>query len=264
MSRIVQPYQHPYQQFEPVAPPAPTPVAGASPFVKALPGIVSTAACALGYVWHHQGAAHSIGDAAIIGAFGIASLWAGHRLSGTAAQFIPASGIAAAYGLGAGLAGVAVIGYASAPVAGLIAWLAGMTVAYALAATGWTRRAEKREVRAHERDLAIIRENAETQRAQIDADARLGVAKELGAAWAAEQAASAAERQRMAEFNQLYPSSVPAFGAARPVFLAATSTPQAIDVDTQLEQLTGPGSAYDQQLDGLELPNWLTDPDSKQ
>ena len=264
MTRTLQPYQHPYQQFEPLAPPAPSPVAGASPFVKALPGIVSTAACALGYVWHHQGAAHSIGDAAIIGAFGIASLWAGHRLSGTAAQFIPPAGIAAAYGLGAGLAGVAVIGYASAPVAGLIAWLAGMTVAYALAATGWTKRAEKREVRAHERDLALIRENAATQRTQIDADARVDVAKELAAAWAAEQAASAAERRRMTEFNQLYPSSVPVFGSPAAIFIGATNTPQAIDVDTQLEQLTGPGNAYDQEIDAFELPNWLTDPDSTQ
>lgn len=261
MSRTLQPYQHPYtQQFEPVAPPAPTPVPGPSALTRALPAIVSSAACALGYVHHGQGAAHSIGDAAITGLISLGCLWAGYTMSGATARFIPPSGIAAAYGLGGGLAGVAVIGYANSPVIGLIAWLAGTVIGYALASTGWTRRQEKREARAHERDLAIIHENAETQRAQIDADARMGVAKELGAAWAAEQAASAAERQRTAEFRQLYPSSVPVFGTARPVLAPLAATRPAIDTRV-IEQVAGPGGAYDQLTDGIDLPRWLTDPD---
>lgn len=268
----LQPYQHPYQQqyqqqYEPAPAPAPTPVPGPSAFTRAVPVIVSTAACTLGYVLHHQGGAHSIGDAAVTGAISAACLWAGHTLSGPAAKYIPASGIAAAYGLGGGLAGVAVIGYASAPVFGLIAWLAGTVVAYALAASGWSRRTEKREVRAHERDLALIQENAATQRTQIETDGKVAVAKELGAAWAAEQVASVAERRRMQEFNERYPSSVPMFGAvpAPAVVLGMSTTPRELDVADELEKLTGGAAGvYDQQLDGLELPHWLTDPDSQQ
>jgi hypothetical protein len=258
----------PYYQHQPVTAPADVApersTAGASPFVRVIPGAVSTAATALGYVWHYNyGAAHSIGDAAISGAFSLVCLWAGHRMAGAAAN-IPSSITAAAYGLGAGLGGIAVTAYANAPVAGLIAWLAGTIVAYALASTGWTRRAEKREQRQHERDMALIREQGKTQRTQLKTDAQVQVAKELGSAWAAEQAASAAERMRMQDFNERYPSSVPMFGAAGNFVSLGTSTaPMALDVETQLEKLTG-AEFYDQSTDGLELPEWLTNPDSSQ
>lgn len=258
----------PYYQHQPVTAPADVApertTAGAGAFVKAIPVAISTAATALGYVWHYDyGAAHSIGDAAVTGLFAIASMWAGYRLSGTAAKYIP-SVTAAAYGLGAGLGGIAVIAYANAPVAGLVAWLVGTVVAYALASTGWTRRAEKREQRRHERDMALIHEQGKTQRTQIKADAQVQVAKELSGAWAAEQAASAAERMRMADFNDRYPSSVPMFGAAGNVVpLVTTTAPLALDVDTQLEKLTG-SEFYDQAADGFELPEWLTNPDSNQ
>lgn len=236
--------------------------AGAEPFVKAVPVIVSTVATGLGYVWHYQyGAAHSIGDAAVSGLFAVACLWGGHRMAGARAN-IPATITAAAYGLGAGLGGIAVTAYANAPIAGLVAWLAGTIVAYALASSGWTRRAERREQRQHDRDMALIHEQAKTQRCEIKANAQVEVARELGAAWAAEQASSLAERMRAAEFDRRYPSSVPRFGSAGAVPLATSNTPVALDVDSQLERLVGP-ELFDLSTDGLDVPSWLTDPDSR-
>ena len=234
----------PYQQYPAPAPAAapPTPIgSGTSSFVKALPAVVSSVSCALGYVWHLQGGAHSIGDAAVAGLFALAFTWAGHRMAGAGAN-IPASVTAAAYGLGAGLGGIAVTAYANAPVVGLIAWLAGTVIAYALASTGWTRRAERRAERAHERDLLVLREEAKTLRTQIKADAQVTVAKELSSAWAAEHAARA-------DFDARYPSPVPLFGQ-----VTITQTPKALDFDQELRALTG------ETEDPLALPDWLTDP----
>jgi len=235
--------------------------AGATAFTKVVPVAVSTAATALGYVWHYQyGAAHSIGDAAVTGIVSLLCLWGGHRMAGAHAN-IPANITAAAYGLGAGLGGIAVIAYANAPVAGLVAWLVGTITAYALASTGWTRRQERREERRHERDMALLREQAKTQRCEIKTNGQIEVARELAAAWAAEQKSSLVARMRADEFDQRYPSSVQLFGTRRGVPLSTSTRPQALAVDTPLEQLA---AVYDQELDGFDLPGWLTDPDSHQ
>jgi hypothetical protein len=44
--------------------------------------------------------------------------------------------------------------------------------------------------------------------------------------------------------------------------LAVSTTPIALDVDSQLEKLAG-AELFDQTTDGIELPAWLTDPDSR-
>jgi hypothetical protein len=238
----------PYQQYPTATPAAATAPAGrgTSPFVKALPLAVNTLAAAVAHQWHYQGAAHSIGDAVICGGIAVTALWAGAALSKV--QSIPPTALALTYGTGGALLGVSVIGYAQAPAIALLAWLAGTVISYALAATGWTRRSERRDERAHEREMLLIQEQAKTERTQIKAGAQVSVARELGAAWAA-------ERMAVDSFNQRYPSSIPVFGAVA----LNPAKPDPLDFDAQLRALTGSA-----ETDGLDLPDWLTNPDLRE
>jgi hypothetical protein len=220
---------------------------GPSPFVKVLPFALNTAAAVLAHQWHYQGGAHSIGDAALTCTAAAAALWSGYRLS--AGRLVPSIALAATYGTGGALIGVAVINYTTAIAAALLAWLAGNIVSYVLLATGWTKRADRREERTHEKEMLQIRESGKTERTRIKADAQVAVARELAGAWAAEQAARG-------DFNARYPSSVPLVEQIhiRPEVRAGW------DVDSELRMLT---EAPRRELpppadqDGIDLPAWL-------
>lgn len=238
----LQPYQTPGQ-------PAPVaPVAGPSMFVKALPFAVNTAVAVVAHQWHYEGAAHSIGDAVICGGAALAALCIGAALSKV--ESIPPAALALAYGTGGALIGVEVIGYTQAPALALLAWLAGTVVSYALAKTGWVKRSDRREERAHEREMLALREQAKTERAQIKAGAQVSVARELSAAWAA-------ERLAVDSFNARYPSSVPVFGAVP--LRSGQPAPAALDVDAEFRALTSGTPGFVGQGDGLDIPEWLLD-----
>jgi len=160
-----------------------TPAGHGAAFVRVLmpaaaPGVI----LALGRWWHTQGAAHSIGDAALMSV-----LAAGATVAGIAAR---GNGALPAYCVGAagGLAAAAIAGYASGLALPLITW----AVATALAAVAAlrSRRADARADTAHSRDMERERLHADTaiHREAIRAQSRIEVAAITGA-WQARAAA---------------------------------------------------------------------------
>lgn len=242
----IQPYQTPYTPPSAVVPQAEAKRPGPSPFVKALPFVLNTAAAVLAHQWHYQGGAHSIGDAVFTCAAAAAALWSGHRLAG--GRRVPSIALAATYGMGGALIGVAVINYTTAIAAALLAWLAGNVVSYALAVTGWNKRSDRRDERAHE--VALIREQGaiDIERDRIKYGAQVSVAREFAGAWAAEQAARTS-------FNERYPAPVPLVEHLhiRPEVRAGW------DADSELRMLTQepPREPSAAERDGLQLPSWL-------
>ncbi len=153
--------------------------------------------------------------------------------------------------MGGALIGVAVINYTTAIAAAVLAWFAGNVVSYALATSGWTKRADRHEERAHEKDMLLTRENAKTARTRIKYEAQVAIARELAGAWAAEHATRTA-------FNQRYPSPVPLVEQIhiRPQVRADW------DAEGELRMLTEPPRRElpAEQRDGIDLPQWLTQP----
>ena len=242
----LQPYQTPPTA---VVAPGKAKRPGPSPFVKALPLVVNSAFAALAHQWHYQGGAHSIGDALYTCGAAAVALWAGRCLA-TSKYVIPPVALAVTYGVGGGLIGVAVINYSTAIAAALLAWLSGTVVSYTLAWTGWARRSDQRDERAHELEMTRTKESAKTERTRIKADAQVAVARELSGAWAAEQAART-------EFNTRYPSSVPLIEHLhiRPEVRAAWDAEAELRMLTAAPRRERPVDASD----GIELPHWLTD-----
>ena len=244
----IQPYQTPASAVTASEPKR----SGPSPFVKALPFVLNTAAALIAHQWHYQGGAHSIGDALFTCAASAVALWSGHRLA--SGRRVPSIALAATYGMGGALIGVAVINYTTAIAAAVLAWLAGNVVSYALASSGWTKRADRREERAHEKDMLLTRENGKTERARLKYEAQVAVARELAGAWAAEQSARTA-------FNARYPSSVPLVEQLH----ISPAVRAGWDAEAELRMLTeAPRRELPADVrDGIDLPHWLTQPNGE-
>jgi len=154
------------------------------------PLALSTPVLVFGRIWHLHGAAHSIGDATLMGALslgtavlGCASSSAGAVLTGTA------------LGLAGGLAAAAVAGYAASVWPGLVLWALGTVAGYAVAWRGW--RAEARQVaeRMHERQTLALESSTTVEVAMIEARRDVAVAL-IGAERDVQVAQLSAERDR--------------------------------------------------------------------
>lgn len=140
---------------------------------------------ALGRWWHTEGAAHSVGDAALMSVLAVAAAASGAFVAqGEGGSELPA------YCLGAagGLAAAAVAGYASGMALPLILWAAATVLTAVAALRG--RRADARAATEHERAMERerLRTEAAVQREAIRAQSRIEVAQITGA-WQARAAA---------------------------------------------------------------------------
>lgn len=152
-------------------------------FVRVLmPAAAPSLILTLGRWWHAEGAAHSIGDAALMTVFATAA--AGLAIATRDGGTLPAY----CAGTAGGLAAAAVAGYASGMALPLIMW-ATATVLTAIAAAR-SHKADTRAQGAHAREMERERLHAETeiQREAIRAQSRIEVASITGA-WQARAAA---------------------------------------------------------------------------
>jgi hypothetical protein len=145
-------------------------------FVRVLmPAAAPSVILALGRWWHEQGAAHSIGDAALMTTLAAGALAAGITTRGTASLPVYALGTAG------GLAAAAIAGYASGLALPLITWAVATTLT-AIAALR-ARRTDTREAIEHARAMERerLRADTEIQREAIRAQSRIEVAAITGA-----------------------------------------------------------------------------------
>jgi hypothetical protein len=149
------------------------------------PAAAPTVILALGRWWHAEGAAHSLGDAALMGV-----LAAGAAACGLVTAQGEDGGELPAYCLGAagGLAAAAVAGYASGLALPLILWATATALTAVAAIRG--RKAQARAETEHERAMQRERLHTEAavQREAIRAQSRIEVAQITGA-WQARAAA---------------------------------------------------------------------------
>jgi hypothetical protein len=167
------------------------------------PLTLSTPALLLGRIWHLHGAAHSIGDATLMGALSL-----GTAVAGCAASSAGAVVTGTVLGLAGGLAASAVAGYATSVWPGLVLWALGTVAGYAVAWRGWRAEARRDAERAHERETRELESSTTTQVALIGARRDVAVAL-IGAERDVRVAEIGAERER--EFAARYglSSSVP-------------------------------------------------------
>lgn len=153
------------------------------------PLLMSTPLLLLGRVWHAHGAAHSIGDAALLSLLSAATGTVGCVAAIAQAPVI--AGIA--LGIGGGLAAAAIAGYSSGLSLPLITWAVATISAYAVAWRGW-RADARREVEAgHDRErqalecsttlqTEVIRAQRDIRVAEINAHRDVRVAELTGRA----------------------------------------------------------------------------------
>ena len=189
--------------FTPAAPqaaPAAAPVVRtASAFVRLdrlAPLALSTPVLVLGRIWHAHGAAHSVGDAALMGV-----LSAGTAVAGCAASSAGAVVTGTVLGLAGGLAAAAVAGYAASVWPGLVLWALGTVAGYAVAWRGWRAEARREAERAHEREARQLKSATAVDVAMIEARRDVAVAL-IGAERDVQVAQIGAERER--EFAARY------------------------------------------------------------
>lgn len=137
------------------------------------PLLMSTPLLVLGRVWHAHGAAHSIGDAMLLGLLSAAS-----GTVGCVAAIAQAPVIAGvALGIGGGLAAAAIAGYSSGLSLPLITWAVATISAYAVAWRGW-RADARREVEAgHDRERLALECSTTLQTEVIRAQRDIAVAQ---------------------------------------------------------------------------------------
>jgi len=137
---------------------------------RVVPIITTSTALALARIWHEQGAAHSVGNAALMvalaaGSFAAACVSAVHRNSDpvTTAVAFTAAGAFAVIGPAA---------YTESWALSALLWLVATVLVYLTSARHWRAARQDREAREHE--LALARLNSVTQVAThaIDADAQ--------------------------------------------------------------------------------------------
>jgi len=112
------------------------------------PLLLSTPLLVLGRVWHTHGAAHSIGDAALLGSLSAVSCAVGCVTA--VAQAPVLAGVALA--VSGGLAAAAIAGYSSGLTLPLITWAVATLTAYATAWRGWRADARREVDAGHERE----------------------------------------------------------------------------------------------------------------
>lgn len=128
---------------------------------RALPAAATTGVLVLGRYWHLHGAAHSVGDAVLLGSLAVGSavcsVMVGDGRGRTSAT---------ALGVAGGLAAAAIAGYAASVALPLVVWAVATTAAYSLARRHW--RADDRAERAHRRQVEMQRSEHDHQ-LQIEA-----------------------------------------------------------------------------------------------
>ncbi|MBU3865546.1 hypothetical protein KN815_16110 [Streptomyces sp. 4503] len=137
---------------------------------RVVPVITTSTALALARIWHEQGAAHSIGDAALMvalsgGAFAAACVSAVHRNSEpvTTAVAFTAAGAFAAIGPAA---------YTESWALAALIWLVATVLVYLTSARHWRAARKAREDREHELALARLDSYTRIEGAHVQRDIR--------------------------------------------------------------------------------------------
>ena len=161
--------------FTPAGPAAPAAQPGAAfrRLDRLAPLLMSTPLLVLGRVWHAHGAAHSIGDAALLGLLSAAGGTVGCVAAIAQAPVI--AGVALA--VGGGLAAAAIAGYSNSLSLPLITWAVATLSAYAVAWRSW-RADARREVEAgHESERLALECSTTLQTEVIRAQRDIAVAQ---------------------------------------------------------------------------------------
>lgn len=161
---------------------------------RILPGVTTTTVLALARIWHEQGAAHNVGDAALMVALAVGAAAAG-TVSATG-QHGDAWVTATGYGAAASLTLTAVVAYTDQwPLAALM-WLLATIATYALAAPHWRAAKARREDHAAAYALQHLQSQTQVAVTGIQAQAAVQVAERLGQleqAWLARRALDAVQ-----------------------------------------------------------------------
>jgi hypothetical protein len=124
-----------------------------------LPALPTTVVLGAARVWHYQGAAHSKGDAFLMGALALGAGYLG------CAAATGQNGSPTLTGIGMGAAGtfaaVAVVGYSNGWALPVIVWSAATALVYGLAAKLW--HTDNRAEREHRRAMDVHELNASTR-----------------------------------------------------------------------------------------------------
>ncbi|WP_371558747.1 hypothetical protein OG416_39050 (plasmid) [Streptomyces longwoodensis] len=137
---------------------------------RIVPVITTSTALILARIWHEQGAAHSVGDMALMialaaGSFAAACVSAAHRNSDavTTAVAFTASGAFAIIGPAA---------YTESWALSMLLWLVATVLVYVVSSRHWRAARQLREARDHELALARLDSATTVATAVIDRDAK--------------------------------------------------------------------------------------------
>ncbi|HEV2343469.1 MAG TPA: hypothetical protein VGS97_05195 [Actinocrinis sp.] len=196
----------------------PTAAGGGAAFLRAaLPAAAPTTLLALGRWWHTQGAAHSLGDAALMTTLASATALCG-------ALTVKGGGELPAYCLGAagGLAAAAIAGYATGLALPLIVWAVSTAVTAVVGIRA--RRADTRAEREHAHQVERDRIHADTeiQREAIRAQSRIEAAQITGA-WQARAAAITAATTPRYQIEPIDPGLLALSAEARAALASPTA-----------------------------------------
>ncbi|MFG2176941.1 hypothetical protein ACGFMO_37205 [Streptomyces niveus] len=162
-----------YSQHLPAVPPAPQHT-GLSLLIaysgRIVPVITTSTALILARLWHEQGAAHSVGNAALMvalaaGSFAAACVSAAHRNSDavTTAVAFTASGAFAVIGPAA---------YTESWALSMLLWLVATVLVYVVSTRHWRTARQLREAREHELALARLDSATTVATAVLDRDGK--------------------------------------------------------------------------------------------
>lgn len=161
------------------------------------PLLASTPVTIAGRIWHYHGAAHSYGDAALLGLFSVGSLVASAIAAATKSVMLVGAGLA----LAGGLAAAAVAGYAHGWTPESVLWASATTLGYGVKIPVWRKEEHRAEDRQERMDLATLTANTELQKELIRGQVQLGVAATQAQAYVTgEQIKADALRETVSRF----------------------------------------------------------------
>ncbi len=139
---------------------------------KFAPLLASTPVTIAGRIWHYHGAAHSYGDATLLGLFSVGSLVASAIAAATKSVVLVGAGLA----LTGGLAAAAVAGYAHGWTPESVLWAAATTLGYGVKWPAWRHEEHRAEDRQERMGIATLTANTTIQTELIRGQVQLGVA----------------------------------------------------------------------------------------
>jgi hypothetical protein len=149
---------------------------------RVAPGLSSTTVLVLARWWHERGAAHSVGDAALM--IALSAACAGMGTVAASGRHGEGEGavVAAAFGAAGAFAVIAPAAYSNEMALPLIVWVVATVLVYAVCAHYWRQDRRADRERRHQLQVEVVRAQREYAVTALQANAAVETARALGTA----------------------------------------------------------------------------------